>query len=360
MFYGIRIGAAIAALVVCSSSTPRAIGAADALLEWNQIALTRALNATPAQAPVEQVRTMAIVQVSVHDAVSGITGQYETYSSPGPAPANASPVAAAIAAAHHALRGLFPGQASETSLDASYATSLSTHGVSTMDPGLDFGRSVAAGILALRANDHASEAQFDYTVPGAGAPGVWTRLGGAAALLPGWGAVTPFVLRSGSQFRPDGPPARDSEQYARDYNEILEIGSFSSTVRSTEQTGIANFWRASPTAHLERRPHPGARGTESRPGRDSPGVRAHVSGGEPTRASRAGRRNTTTISGGRSRRSSMAIWMATLRPPGTAHGARCLRRRHTLNTCPATARTAVRWRPCCSKCSATIRASSSS
>ena len=135
MFYRIRIGATIAALVVCSSSTPRAIGAGDAVLEWNQIAVTRTLNATPAQAPVEQIRTMAIVQVSVHDAISGITGQYETYSSPGPAPANASPVAAAIAAAHHALRALFPGQASETSLDASYATSLLTHGVSPMDPG---------------------------------------------------------------------------------------------------------------------------------------------------------------------------------------------------------------------------------
>ena len=189
---------------------------------------------------------MAIVQVSVHDAISGITGQYETYSSPGPAPANASPVAAAIAAAHHALRALFPDHAG--TLDGNYQASLTTHGVSSMDPGLEFGRSVAAGILALRSNDHASEAVFDYTVPGAGTPGVWERLGGAAALLPGWGAVTPFVMRSGSQFRPDGPPALDSEQYAKDYNEIREIGSLTSTVRSTEQTGIANFWRASPTA----------------------------------------------------------------------------------------------------------------
>ena len=33
---------------------------------------------------------MAIVQVSVHDAVNGITGKYATYLSPGAAPANAS------------------------------------------------------------------------------------------------------------------------------------------------------------------------------------------------------------------------------------------------------------------------------
>ena len=95
-------------------------------------------------------------------------------------------MAAAIAAAHHALRGLFPGQASEASLDASYATSLLTHGVSPLDPGLDFGRSVATGMLALRANDHASEAAFDYTVPGAGAPrrmDAPRRCGGAVAWL---------------------------------------------------------------------------------------------------------------------------------------------------------------------------------
>lgn len=258
MFKRIRIGTgrrwvrggsvwvATAAVLVYASLTPRAVSVADAVMEWNQIAVTRTLGAIPAQAPVQQTRTMAIVQVSVHDAISGITGQYETYSSPAPAPVNASPVAAAIAAAHHALTALFPGHAD--SLDASYAASLATHGVSTLDPGLEFGRSVAVGILQLRANDHAAEAQFDYTVPGAGTPGVWERLGGAAALLPGWGAVTPFVMQSSSQFRPDGPPALNSEQYAKDYNEILEIGSSTSSVRTSEQTGIANFWRASPTA----------------------------------------------------------------------------------------------------------------
>jgi hypothetical protein len=234
-----------AVLVAGCSLRPQAAGV-DAVREWNQIAVTRTLNASPAQAPVQQTRTMAIVQVAVHDAVSAITGQYETYSSPGPAPADASPVAAAIAAAHHALRALFP--ADSGTLDAAYVASLAAHNVSTMDPGLEFGRSVAAGILLLRANDQSAAAQFDYTVPGAGTPGTWARLGGAPALLPGWGAVTPFVLRSASQFRPEPPPALTSDQYARDYNEIVEIGSLTSASRTTEQTGIANFWRASPTA----------------------------------------------------------------------------------------------------------------
>jgi PAP2 superfamily len=56
------------------------------------------------------------------------------------------------------------------------------------------------------------------------------------------------VLRSASQFQPDPPPARDSEQYAKDYNEIKQIGVATGSTRSTEQSQIALFWRASPTA----------------------------------------------------------------------------------------------------------------
>ncbi len=114
--------------------------------------------------------------------------------------------------------------------------------------GIAFGNAAAAAILALRANDHSSQAQFDYNAPGAGEPGVWVRLNNAPALLPGWGDVTPFVLRSGSQFRPEAPPARDSEQYAKDYNEIKTLGVATGSTRSAEQSQIALFWRASPTA----------------------------------------------------------------------------------------------------------------
>jgi hypothetical protein len=223
--------------------------AGDVVTEWNQTAVTLTLLPASALAPVQQTRVMAIVQVAVHDAVNGITGDYETYLSPGPAPENASPEAAAIAAAHHALRNLFQLSPSQVaSLDGSYADSLAAHGLSTSDPGIEYGRSAAAAILALRANDHSAQAQFNYTAPGAGAPGVWVPLTSAPALLPGWGNVTPFVLRSGSQFRPDAPPALDSEQYAKDYNEIKEIGRLNGSTRTDLQTQIATFWRASPTA----------------------------------------------------------------------------------------------------------------
>lgn len=218
----------------------------DPVTEWNQQAAALAVLPASALAPVQQTRAMAIVQVSVHDAVNGITGKYETYLSPGPAPENASPEAAAIAASHEALKTLFGSQAEM--LDNLYDASLAAHGLSEDDPGIEFGRSAALAILALRANDHSGQAQFDYNAPGAGNPGVWVRLNNAPALLPGWGNVTPWVLRSGSQFRPDAPPALDSKRYAKDYNEIIQIGKLTGSNRSPEQTQIALFWRASPTA----------------------------------------------------------------------------------------------------------------
>ncbi|HLL77515.1 MAG TPA: vanadium-dependent haloperoxidase [Pyrinomonadaceae bacterium] len=244
------LSAGRAAVAARSLNAVPPVQAGDAVTEWNQHAVGLSLSSPPAipaaLSPVQQTRVMAIVQVAVHDAVNGITGEYATYLSPGPAPANASPEAAAVAAAHHALRNLFAGQAA--ALDASFSDSLAARGLSEHDPGVEYGRAAAAAILAARADDLSAQAQYDYIVPGAGAPGVWVRLNNAPALLPGWGSVTPFVLKSGSQFRPDPPPALDSEQYARDYNEVKSVGALNSTTRTEEQRQIALFWRASPTA----------------------------------------------------------------------------------------------------------------
>jgi hypothetical protein len=227
-------------------SAPTVQGTQDVIAEWNQEAVRLTLLPTSALAPVQQTRTMAIVQVSVHDGVNGITRQYRTYLSPGTAPAGASPEAAAIAAAHHALRNLFASQAA--SLDSLFLASLAANGLSVDDPGIGYGRSAAAAILAARANDGSASAQFNYRARGAGRPGVWVPLTSAPALLPGWGNVTPWVLMSRSQFRPEGPPPLDSEQYARDYNEIKEIGALNSATRTPEQTQIATFWLGSPVA----------------------------------------------------------------------------------------------------------------
>jgi hypothetical protein len=222
------------------------IQAQDVVAEWNAEAARLTLLPSSNLAPVQQTRTMAIVQVSVHDAVNGITGKYDTYLPPGDPPSGSSADAAAIAAAHHALRNLFPAHA--PTLDPMLLTSLAAHSLSISDPGVGYGQAAAAAILADRAGDGSDVAQYAYTAPGAGLPGIWMPLTALPALLAGWGDVATWSLRDGAQFRPEAPPALDSERYARDYNEIKEIGSLTSTTRTAEQTEIATFWLASPTA----------------------------------------------------------------------------------------------------------------
>ena len=224
---------------------PKPALTSNVVIEWNDVAVRLTLQAVPPLVAVQQTRVMAIFQLAVHDAVNGITGDFETYLSPVPPP-NASPEAAAIGAAYETLKNLFPGN--DALLDSRLLSSLQEHGTSMADPGFSYGRAIAVAILAVRANDHSAEAQFNYDAPNQGAPGVWVRLANAPAQLPGWGRVTPFVLRSGSQFRPDAPPDLTSETYARDYNEIKQIGVSTGSTRSAEQSNIALFWRASPTA----------------------------------------------------------------------------------------------------------------
>ena len=233
------------ALLVSGSMTSGAVSVPDnAAMEWNQIAL--AATTTAGQGPLPQGRSMTIVQTAVHDAVNSITGKYQTYLAPIAATGGASAEAAAIAAAHRTLRTLFSAQG--TALDLARAASLAARGLDELNPGIAVGEGAAAAVLQARVSDGASAAQFPYTAPGSGTPGVWTAIGTAAPLLPGWGNVTPWVVHSAAQFRPDGPPALDSGRWARDYNEVKEIGAANSPTRTGTQTEIGRFWLGTPSA----------------------------------------------------------------------------------------------------------------
>jgi hypothetical protein len=232
-----------AVLLMCLMFTPVQARADDAVMEWNQIAF--AATVTAAQGPVPQIRSMAIVHVAVHDAVNAITCSNRTYLSIACRPWG-SPEAATIGAAYRALVGLFPSQA--TALTQTRNASLAARGLTDTSPGVGFGDAVAAVILAVRSTDGSAQAQFPYTAPNAGSPGVWVAVGTAAPVTPGWGNVHLWVLRNLSQFEPDGPPPLHSRRYARDYNEVKELGSLTSVTRTSEQTEIGRFWLGSPTA----------------------------------------------------------------------------------------------------------------
>jgi hypothetical protein len=253
----------IAIALVLGSSTMYA--AVDAVQAWNTVAVQATL--TAGENGVVQSRTLAIVHVAIHDALNSIDSRYERYAFKGDVQTGASVDAEVAAAARDALVGAivvsttpFPpqfgtpaGQANAVKqVDAAYATVLAgiPDGTAKTD-GITLGKAAAAAILALRSTDHATDV-VPYT-PGT-KPGDWQPTPNPfpfdppapadllPAALPGWGHVTPFVLRRSTQFEPNGPPKLSGKRYARDYNEVKEIGEKNSTIRTAEQTSIARFW----------------------------------------------------------------------------------------------------------------------
>ena len=211
---------------------------ADVVADWNNAALD-AIRAERTAPPIAS-RSLAILNVSIYDAVNGIARTHEPYLVQSAVAASASRKAAASAAAHEALVNLFPASAS--SFDALHAAILA--GIPNgpqKTAGITWGEFVANQILAARANDG-----HDAIVPppGGSGPGVWVPTPPAFLpyLLPQWGFVVPFAMRNSSQFRPPGPPALDSQRYAADYEEVKELGALVGSTRTEDQTEIALFW----------------------------------------------------------------------------------------------------------------------
>jgi hypothetical protein len=241
-----RLGTAAAGALIGAAvlvAAPACAATQNVIVDWNAIAITAA--GAAGQSSLFQERSVAITSVAVSDAVNALTNEYARYGSRLSPPSGASTTAAAIGAAYRALTQLLPSQV--PLLGTLLNQSLAKFGVSAADPGFAFGEAVADEIIATRAADGAAQAQYPYTPPGAGAAGVWvpTPPAFAPALLPGWGLVRPWVLQSGAQFRPDDGPDLASDRYARDLNEVKEIGALNSTTRTVEQTNIAKFWLTS-------------------------------------------------------------------------------------------------------------------
>jgi hypothetical protein len=215
---------------------------ADVVLDWNIVALKTAASA-PFNPPLES-RNLAIAHSAMFDAVNSIVREFHPYAVRLNAPQGASPDAAAVAAAHLALVQLYPDH--RMMLDAAYTGSLALiPDGPNKAAGIILGEAVASRILAVRASDGGAAAITAPYTPGAGA-GFWTPTPPAflRALDPGWGSVHPFLLEDESQFRPGPPPALNSRRYTRDFDEIKEVGSITSTTRTQEQTDLARFWIA--------------------------------------------------------------------------------------------------------------------
>jgi PAP2 superfamily len=204
------------------------------------------------------VRMMAIVQVSVFEAVNAITGRYPQYKAKlTPAP-GASVDAAVAAASRGALLKLMPAQ--QAAIDADYQAPLKTVADGpAKSQGIAVGEQAAAAIVAMCADDGAvaPDAYRPHAAAGVYVPTLLPA-------VPHWGKRRPWVLTRGGQFRPGPPPALTSETWTRDFNEIKALGGKNSTQRTPEQTAVAKFWEATAPAVY----WPVARSVATTPGRD--------------------------------------------------------------------------------------------
>jgi len=218
----------------------------DVVLEWNDLfgdlLVADEINQNPGYAS----RSMAMLNVAIYDAVTLASGDsagtfYEYGAAVLDLASGVSAEVAASQAAYTVLSSLYPDQ--QAMIDSFASSIFSTVAEDTeTEAGIAVGNEVGNTVIAKRADD-GSDVIVDYTytdevgyfqadplhpdVP------VWG---------PGWGEVETFAISSADDFAPETTPALTSEEYAESYNEVKELGSVDSTVRTAEQTEIGIFW----------------------------------------------------------------------------------------------------------------------
>jgi len=226
---------------------------ANVVSRWSRVAMDtyNGTRSGPATTP-EDLRPLwpvdlATVHLAMYDAAMAIARTHKPYAIEPSAPTEGASIDAAVgAAAHGVLKALFPTRASvfQSAYDSWFAT---LPDGPARDRGLAVGAEVAAGIVALRANDGRSVVLPPFA-PGT-QPGDFRGLN---PITPWFPYVKPFVIRHAAQFRTDGPPALSSRRYARDWKEVFELGGATSAMRTTEQTEIARSHTEFPNTYWPR------------------------------------------------------------------------------------------------------------
>jgi len=190
------------------------------------------------------MRTLALAESAVYEAVNAITGKYPRDRLALGVTQDTSIDAAVAAASRTVLNHEAPALMERT--ESAYLSALSrlVHD-DARDRGIALGERAAADVLAKHSDDIGTiEPYRPLTSPGVYVPTTFP-LGYAVA------QHRPWFLKSAAQFRPGPPPDLKSKLWARDYNEIKAIGALASTVRTPEQTEIARFWAtALPDVHI--------------------------------------------------------------------------------------------------------------
>lgn len=253
---------------------------ADRVLAWHENALNAvAVDHTPPVGgnaplnnggPVRTARALAMTQIAVYDALNAFRGKFQSYDTIAAAPRGASEDAAIAYASYGVLSVLYPAQ--KTQLDALLASDLRNirGSAASIAAGRAVGEASAAAIIARRTNDGSQIREVNFGGLGRVASGTTNYFGepvngGSTApfrwtpdpLTPGstpgttlqlalganWGAVKPFVIARGDQFRAPAPPAPGTAAYRAGFDDVKSVGASSTPNTATPQTRfIGNYW----------------------------------------------------------------------------------------------------------------------
>jgi hypothetical protein len=234
---------AVAALLSLAASAP---ARADTVVDWHKTAFHALTGPPPAagQAPTVSTIHLAMVHGAVYDAVNAIDRRYQPYLVSPRAKWWYSKEAAAATAAYRVLLGIVPAQ--EPALTAEYTRSLAMIPPGkAKNGGVAVGEKAARVMLAARTND-GRFGPFRFTV--GNKPGEWRPVLPMFINDPNaWVKdVRPFMIRAACDFRSPGPNPLWSRAYAKDFQEVKELGSATSTTRTADQTAMAVFWSEGP------------------------------------------------------------------------------------------------------------------
>ncbi|GAA2401467.1 hypothetical protein GCM10010420_30400 [Streptomyces glaucosporus] len=229
-----------------AAATDTAPATTDRVIYWNRVLLDAFRQVGGHPGPL--TRGGAMLNTALYDVANSISGGGKPYLTDVPEARNrhASLNTALDYAAYHALEGAYP----QLDFSGELADALSLPDSSTGSHrtfGETLGTKVGKAIVAARADDGSNDTTPYNQV---NEPGYWRpTTPGAQPAGANWGKVKPWVLKSGSQFRPGNPlgfgsmkELLASDEYAEQVNEVKRLGGANSTERTAEQTEIARFW----------------------------------------------------------------------------------------------------------------------
>jgi hypothetical protein len=227
--------ALVAVLALGPAGTSSAAPGDNAVVHWSGVAAGAiAVGRAPASSSV----LGGIVHGAMYDAVAAVEGGLEPFATRVTAPPGASVDAAVAQAARDVLVIRVPGQAGPVQT-AYTAYMLTIPNGPAKDAGMAVGAAAAAGMLAMRADDHFDDV-VPYIQPPPG-PGVFEPIAMTPVVDPKLALVQPFTYDSPSDYRPRGPLKLKTGRYAHDLAEVQAYGRIDSSVRTPGQTETVRF-----------------------------------------------------------------------------------------------------------------------